>query len=79
MGLRYCLLVGLRRRLITWILVVSCSVLPVRFAWSGSDRVLPVGKLPQDARLGPLKDLNGYFPFFVPASADAWKEVTVHG
>ena len=25
-------------------------------------RVLPKGKLPNDRRLGPLKDLNGYFP-----------------
>lgn len=36
-------------------------------------RVLPAGRLPDDARLGPLKDLNGYFPFFVPASRDAWQ------
>lgn len=74
MDLRYRMLVGQRRRIITWILVVSCSVLPVRCAWGGSDRVLPAGELPQDARLGPLKDLNGYFPFFVPSSPDAWKK-----
>ena len=26
------------------------------------------------ARLGPLKDLNGYFPFTVSASPEAWKQ-----
>jgi dienelactone hydrolase len=37
-------------------------------------RVLPEGKLPDDSRLGALKDLNGYFPFTVSASPEAWKE-----
>lgn len=27
-----------------------------------------------DARLGPLKDLNGYFPFEVPATAALWEK-----
>ena len=27
----------------------------------------------EDARLGPLKDLNGYFPFAAPKSAQAWE------
>lgn len=35
-------------------------------------RALPEGKLPADRRLGPLKDLNGYFPFTPPASPTAW-------
>ena len=35
-------------------------------------RALPPGELPQDARLGPLKDLDGYFPFTPPESRDAW-------
>jgi len=30
--------------------------------------------LAEDIRLSPLKDLNGYFPFRAPASADAWQE-----
>jgi dienelactone hydrolase len=34
--------------------------------------VLPAGKVPNDRRLGPLKDLNGYFPFTPPKSADEW-------
>ncbi len=27
---------------------------------------------PKDARLGPLKDLDGYFPFTLPESREAW-------
>ena len=37
-------------------------------------RVLPVGKQPQDHRLHKLKDLNGYFPFVVPATQESWKD-----
>ena len=29
---------------------------------------------PADVRLGPLKDLNGYFPFLVPESQQAWQQ-----
>ena len=39
---------------------------------AGPPRSLPSGTLPNDARLKPLKDLNGYFPFDPPASAEAW-------
>jgi len=35
-------------------------------------RVLPEGKLPDDARLEPLKDLDGYFPFTPPKSKAEW-------
>ncbi|MCA9249044.1 MAG: acetylxylan esterase [Planctomycetales bacterium] len=31
------------------------------------------GARPNDTRLEPLKDLNGYFPFEVPASVEAWQ------
>ncbi len=34
--------------------------------------MLPEGRLPDDHRLGPLKDLDGYFPFTPPTSKDAW-------
>jgi dienelactone hydrolase len=37
-------------------------------------RVLPEGKLPADSRLAPLKDLDGYFPFEVPPSREAWQK-----
>lgn len=36
-------------------------------------RVLPEGRRPDDVRLGPLKDLDGYFPFEVPNSKEAWE------
>jgi dienelactone hydrolase len=36
-------------------------------------RVTPQGQLPNDVRLQPLKDLDGYFPWSPPASPDAWK------
>ena len=35
-------------------------------------RVLPDGEVPQDKRLGALKDLNGYFPLEVPATKEEW-------
>lgn len=35
-------------------------------------RVLPPGQLPDDVRLAPAKDLNGYFPFQPPATREAW-------
>jgi dienelactone hydrolase len=37
-------------------------------------RVLADDALPRDHRLGPLKDLDGYFPFTPPPSAEAWSE-----
>ena len=39
-----------------------------------SPRAFPKGKLPDDARLKPLKDLNGHFPFKVPATLEAWEK-----
>src|SRR5260221_9712678 len=41
-------------------------------------RVLPEGKLPDDARLAPLKDLDGYFPFTPPASKAEWDKRAEH-
>ncbi|MDQ3624781.1 MAG: acetylxylan esterase, partial [Verrucomicrobiota bacterium] len=35
-------------------------------------RALSPGEFPRDTRLGPLKDLGGYFPFTPPASREAW-------
>ncbi|HJN11860.1 MAG TPA: acetylxylan esterase [Pirellulaceae bacterium] len=37
-------------------------------------RVLPDGQVPQDRRLNEQKDLNGYFPFSVPDSPEAWEK-----
>ena len=36
-------------------------------------RVFEKGKKPNDVRLNPPKDLNGYFPFKVPQSKEAWE------
>jgi dienelactone hydrolase len=36
-------------------------------------RVFPKGKLPDDIRLKPLKDLNGHFPFRVPKMLKEWE------
>jgi dienelactone hydrolase len=35
-------------------------------------RVLPAGKLPNDQRLGPLKNLDGYFPFTPSKTVQEW-------
>ncbi len=37
-------------------------------------RALPAGTLPNDVRLQPPKDLNGYFPFVVPKSKEEWEK-----
>ena len=37
-------------------------------------RVLPEGRLPDDVRLQPLKDLDGYFPFTPPTSKADWEK-----
>lgn len=38
-------------------------------------RVLPSGQVPNDKRLGPLKELKGdYFPFIVPESRQQWEQ-----
>jgi dienelactone hydrolase len=41
---------------------------------TSAPRILPEGKTPNDQRLGRLKDLNGYFPFQPPQSADQWRK-----
>jgi len=42
-------------------------------AWAEPLRVLPEGQLPQDRRLEPLKDLDGYFPFTPAKSKEEWE------
>jgi hypothetical protein len=38
-------------------------------------RVLPRNQVPNDRRLGPLKELSGcYFPFKVPKSKQQWEQ-----
>jgi dienelactone hydrolase len=42
-------------------------------AANASLRALPEGQLPDDRRLAPLKDLDGYFPFEPSATPEAWQ------
>ena len=37
-------------------------------------RALPAGTAPDDRRLGPPKDLNGYFPFTPPVTKADWEQ-----
>ena len=56
---------------------VSCFLVPCLFALpalTAAPRVLPDGKLPNDVRLEPLKDLDGYFPFTPPKSKAEWEK-----
>lgn len=41
---------------------------------TAAPRVLPDGRLPNDTRLKPLKDLDGYFPFTPPKSKLEWEK-----
>lgn len=50
------------------------SVLIAAPICSASPRVFSEGKLPDDVRLQPLKDLDGYFPFTPPVSKEAWEK-----
>ena len=65
MTLRF-ILPALRLPLVLFILVAHSLM--------GAPRVLPEGKLPDDIRLQPLKDLDGYFPFSPPASKADWEK-----
>ena len=56
--------------LLTFAFVALLLVPVVRAA---APRVLPAGQLPDDKRLQPLKDLNGYFPFTPSESKEAWQ------
>ncbi len=51
------------------LLTVSLSI-----ATAETPRALPAGTLPNDSRLQPPKDLNGYFPFAVPKSKEEWEK-----
>jgi dienelactone hydrolase len=49
------------------------AVLPA-FAAAKSPRALPQGTAPNDARLQPVKDLDGYFPFMPPPNKELWEK-----
>ncbi|MCY2954801.1 MAG: acetylxylan esterase [Planctomycetota bacterium] len=50
------------------------SLLTAASAAAAPPRVLPDAQLPNDIRLEPLKDLDGYFPFTPPASRAEWQK-----
>lgn len=53
-----------------WVLaIVTASA-----ARADAPRVLSAGKLPNDARLGALKDLNSYFPFTPSKTKAEWEQ-----
>jgi dienelactone hydrolase len=55
------------------IAAVCFGILQTRLS-AEAPRALAAGSLPPDARLAPLKDLDGYFPFTPPESSAAWTE-----
>jgi dienelactone hydrolase len=66
---------------LAFILVTILALLTIAGPLAAADasaalRVFPEGKCPDDRRLGALKDLDGYFPFEVPATPEAWAKRT---
>ena len=62
----------------SFLILLLCSVgitaiFPSRTVPAADFRVYEDGAQPNDRRLQEPKDLNGYFPFEVPASAAAWE------
>ncbi|MCA9224618.1 MAG: hypothetical protein KDA47_03370, partial [Planctomycetales bacterium] len=57
--------------LCTAVFAVGMALSPAARA-DGPQRILPAGEKPNDARLKPLKDLDGYFPFQPYESNDEW-------
>ncbi len=54
-------------------LVATCISWSIGLQGADAPRALPGGKLPNDVRLGALKDLDGYFPFTPSATAEDWQ------
>ena len=61
-------------RLSTTSLSLAMSVLAAASMAGSAPRVLPEARQPEDVRLQPLKDLDGYFPFKPPASRAEWEK-----
>lgn len=54
--------------------VTAASLVNFEQSAEAAPRVAAEGTLPKDARLGALKDLNGYFPFTPPKSKGEWEK-----
>ncbi len=65
------LLFAKSRRLLLAVLVTQ---LWTGAATAAAPRVSDEGQLPLDRRLGPLTDLDGYFPFVPSQSTEAWEQ-----
>jgi dienelactone hydrolase len=57
-----------------FIAIILLVVSAASTSWADSPRVFPAGERPDDRRLQTLKDLNGYFPFEVPATKESWQK-----
>lgn len=55
------------------VLLAVASLALDSHAVAAGPRALPAGQRPDDVRLQPPKDLDGYFPFNPPDSKDAWQ------
>ena len=69
MHLRFC---RVRALALSAACCLTVAIVGPTFGGTSAPRVLPEGKVPNDQRLGRLNDLNGYFPFQPPQSADQW-------
>ncbi len=58
----------------TRLLLAALAAIALPSAMADAPRVLAAGALPDDIRLAPLKDLNGYFPFTPPTSKLGWEQ-----
>ena len=56
------------------ILISCCVFVFVAVVVAQAPRVFTEGQLPKDIRLKSLKDLNGHFPFKVPATLGQWEK-----
>lgn len=65
---------SVRPQHVFWLIAIALVVSSRQFASAAGPRVLPPGQLPDDKRLEPLKDLNGYFPFAPPKSKQEWEQ-----
>lgn len=61
-------------RTLLLLLSIQASISGFHLALADSPRALPAGQLPNDVRLQPPKDLDGYFPFTPTRSPEEWEK-----
>ncbi len=59
--------------LVAFVVSLNCVAILPSINAAEIPRVLPAGQVPSDARLKPLKDYDGYFPFAPPATKEEWE------